>query len=134
MPSPSPPEPAPRSPILDTPDTLLQHYKSYLHMLNVRTFDPPTFGTYVSPDVVHNDRSLGHEGYQGLISPGAHFVIKSAEADVGPTKPNVYANLHITVPEPHGSENIVYDEWVRYYFDNAARIERVESEVVRVGP
>ncbi|WOO84464.1 uncharacterized protein LOC62_06G007983 [Vanrija pseudolonga] len=106
---------------------------SYLGMLNARAFDVATFGQYVSPSVVHNDRALGHAGYQGLISPGAHFTIKSADAHVG-SAPFVYANLHITVPAPDGHEVAVYDEWVRYLFDSHARIERVVSRVVRVGP
>ncbi|KAL1406888.1 hypothetical protein Q8F55_006300 [Vanrija albida] len=128
-----PPTPTPPPPLASS-SALEAHYAAYLSMLNDRAFDPPTFGTFVSPTVVHNDRALGHPGYQGLISPGAVFTAKSASADVpAKTAPGkVTANLHITVPGP-GPDGGVFDEWVRYWFDEEGRIERVESVVERVG-
>jgi hypothetical protein len=80
------------------------HYRAYISTLNDR--DWSRLPSFLAPDVVHNDKQLGPDGYRKLIPDDTIFRIESMLADVD--KREVASRLYITVARKPLREHVFY--------------------------
>lgn len=114
---------------------LLSIYRNYLGCLNAQ--DWPSLGRFVSPDVEHNGRQLGVQGYRQMLEndfeaiPDLHFKTELLVAD----PPNVASRLRFDC-SPKGmffdlevnGKRVSFAENVFYEFEND-KIVRVWSVI-----
>lgn len=80
------------------------HYRAYIDTLNDR--DWARLPSFLSPDVVHNGKRLGQDGYRKLIPDDTVFRIDSVLADVG--QKDIASRLFITVAQKALREHVFY--------------------------
>ena len=87
-----------------TAASLEAHYRAYISTLNDR--DWSRLPSFLSPDVVHNAKQLGPEGYRKLIPDDTVFRIDAVLADVD--KKEIASRLYITVEGKPLREHVFY--------------------------